>query len=38
VIEVAINQIRQKVDKRFNIDTIKTIRRRGYKFSYPKEE
>ena len=37
VIEVAINQIRQKVDKVFKIDTIKTIRRRGYKFSYPKE-
>ncbi len=37
VIEVAVNQIRQKVDKVFKIDTIKTIRRRGYKFSYPKE-
>jgi two-component system OmpR family response regulator len=37
VIEVAINQIRQKVDKIFKIDTIKTIRRRGYKFCYPKE-
>lgn len=37
VIEVAINQIRQKVDKVFKIDTIKTIRRRGYKFCYPKE-
>ena len=37
VIEVAINQIRQKVDKLFKIDTIKTIRRRGYKFCYPKE-
>jgi two-component system OmpR family response regulator len=37
VIEVAINQIRQRVDKVFKIDTIKTIRRRGYKFCYPKE-
>jgi len=37
VIEVAVNHIRQKVDKVFKIDTIKTIRRRGYKFSYPKE-
>ena len=37
VIEVAINQIRQKVDKIFKIDTIQTIRRRGYKFCYPKE-
>jgi len=37
VIEVAINQIRQKVDKVFKIDTIKTVRRRGYKFCYPKE-
>jgi two-component system OmpR family response regulator len=37
VIEVAINQIRRKVDKVFKIDTIKTIRRRGYKFCYPKE-
>ena len=37
VIEVAVNQIRQRVDKVFRIDTIKTIRRRGYKFCYPKE-
>jgi len=37
VIEVAINQIRSKVDKVFKIDTIQTIRRRGYKFCYPKE-
>jgi len=37
VIEVAVNQIRQKVDKIFKIDTIQTIRRRGYKFCYPKE-
>jgi len=37
VIEVAVNQIRQKVDKVFKIDTIQTIRRRGYKFCYPKE-
>ncbi len=37
VIEVAVNQIRSKVDKVFKIDTIQTIRRRGYKFCYPKE-
>ncbi len=37
VIEVAVNQIRQRVDKIFKIDTIQTIRRRGYKFCYPKE-
>ncbi|MEO1941859.1 MAG: homeostatic response regulator transcription factor HsrA [Campylobacterales bacterium] len=37
VIEVAINQIRKRVDKHFKIDTIETIRRRGYKFCYPKE-
>ena len=34
VIEVAINQIRQKIDKPLGITTIETIRRRGYKFSY----
>ncbi|MRJ06598.1 MAG: DNA-binding response regulator [Epsilonproteobacteria bacterium] len=37
VIEVNINTIRKKVDKRFKIATIETIRRRGYKFCYPKE-
>lgn len=37
VIEVAINQIRQKIDKPLNISTIETIRRRGYRFCYPKE-
>jgi len=37
VIEVAINQIRQKIDKPFGISTIETIRRRGYRFSYPKK-
>ena len=36
VIEVAINQIRQKMDKPLNISTIETIRRRGYRFCYPK--
>jgi two-component system OmpR family response regulator len=36
VIEVAINQIRQKMDKPLNIATIETIRRRGYRFCYPK--
>ena len=37
VIEVAINQIRQKMDKPLNIATIDTVRRRGYRFCYPKE-
>ena len=37
VIEVAINQIRQKMDKPLNIATIETVRRRGYRFCYPKE-
>ena len=36
VIEVAINQIRQKMDKPLNISTIETIRRRGYRFCFPK--
>lgn len=35
VIEVAINQIRQKMDKPLNISTIETIRRRGYRFCFP---
>ncbi len=35
VIEVAINQIRQKMDKPLKIDTIETVRRRGYRFCYP---
>jgi two-component system OmpR family response regulator len=35
VIEVAINQIRQKMDKPLGISTIETIRRRGYRFCYP---
>lgn len=35
VIEVAINQVRQKIDKPLNINTIETIRRRGYRFCYP---
>lgn len=38
VIEVAINQIRQKMDKPLNISTIETIRRRGYRFCYPVTE
>ncbi|EAJ4634799.1 homeostatic response regulator transcription factor HsrA [Campylobacter upsaliensis] len=37
VIEVAINQIRQKMDKPLNISTIETIRRRGYRFCFPKK-
>lgn len=37
VIEVAINQIRQKMDKPLNIATIETVRRRGYRFCYPKK-
>lgn len=36
VIEVAINQIRQKMDKPLSIATIETVRRRGYRFCYPK--
>jgi two-component system OmpR family response regulator len=35
VIEVAINQIRQKMDKPLGIGTIETVRRRGYRFCYP---
>lgn len=34
VIEVAINQIRQKMDKPLNILTIETVRRRGYRFCF----
>ncbi|MBT0878937.1 MULTISPECIES: response regulator transcription factor [unclassified Campylobacter] len=37
VIEVAINQIRQKMDKPLGISTIETIRRRGYRFCFPKK-
>ncbi len=37
VIEVAINQIRQKMDKPLNITTIETVRRRGYRFCFQKE-
>jgi len=37
VIEVAINQIRQKMDKPLKISTIETVRRRGYRFCYPKK-
>lgn len=35
VIEVAINQIRQKMDKPLDITTIETVRRRGYRFCFP---
>ena len=38
VIEVAINQIRQKIDKPLGITTIETVRRRGYRFCYPKKK
>lgn len=38
VIEVAINQIRQKLDKPIGITTIETVRRRGYRFCYPKKK
>ena len=37
VFEVAINQIRQKMDKPLNISTIETVRRRGYRFCFPKK-
>ena len=37
VIEVAINQIRQKMDKPLAITTIETVRRRGYRFCFPKQ-
>lgn len=37
VIEVAINQIRQKMDKPLDIDTIETVRRRGYRFCFPQK-
>lgn len=37
VIEVAINQIRQKMDKPLKIATIETVRRRGYRFCYPRD-
>jgi len=37
VIEVAINQIRQKMDKPLGITTIETVRRRGYRFCFPKK-
>jgi len=37
VIEVAINQIRQKMDKPLKITTIETVRRRGYRFCFPKQ-
>ena len=37
VIEVAINQIRQKMDKPLNISTIETVRRRGYRFCFPQK-
>ena len=38
VIEVAINQIRQKMDKPLGIVTIETVRRRGYRFCFPQKK
>jgi two-component system OmpR family response regulator len=38
VIEVAINQIRQKMDKPLDIITIETVRRRGYRFCFSSKE
>ena len=35
VIDVAINQIRERIDKPMSITTIETVRRRGYRFCYP---
>ena len=35
VIDVAINQIRKKIDMPLGIVTIETVRRRGYRFCYP---
>jgi two-component system OmpR family response regulator len=35
VIDVAVTQIRQKIDKRLGITTIETVQRRGYRFCYP---
>lgn len=35
VIDVAINQIRKKIDIPLGIVTIETVRRRGYRFCYP---
>jgi two-component system OmpR family response regulator len=37
VIEVAINQIRQKMDKQLGITTVETVRRRGYRFCFSEE-
>jgi len=37
VIEVAIQQIRMKLDKPLGITTIETVRRKGYRFCFPKE-
>ncbi len=34
VIEVAINQIRQRLDKPLGISTVETVRRRGYRFCF----
>lgn len=38
VIEVAINQIRQRLDKPLGISTVETVRRRGYRFNYPESK
>ncbi len=35
--EVAMNKVRKKMDKPLNISTIETVRRRGYRFCYPKK-
>jgi len=37
VIEVAINQIRRTMDRPLGITTIETVRRRGYRFCFPRE-
>ncbi len=37
VIEVCINQIRRKIDRPLGITTIETVRRRGYRFCFPRE-
>jgi len=37
VIDVAIQRIRQKLDIPFGITTIETVRRRGFRFIFPKE-
>jgi len=36
VTEASINKIRKLIDKPYGITTIETVRRRGYRFTYPK--